>query len=48
LVSPPEPLLDPARLLWEKDLIERRNDCALKHKMTIEAWQEAVNSAKKK
>jgi len=28
-------------LLWEKDVIERRNDCAEKHRLAIEAWREA-------
>ena len=42
LNNPPDPLLDPARLLWEKDVIERRNDCAEKHRLTIEAWKDAV------
>lgn len=42
LNNPPKPFLDPARLLWEKDLIERRNDCAEKHRLTIEAWKDAV------
>ena len=42
LQNPPEPFLDPERLLWEKDLIEKRNQCALKHKLTVEAWTEAV------
>lgn len=41
LNNPPDPFLDPARLLWEKDVIERRNDCAEKHRLTIEAWREA-------
>jgi len=41
LNNPPDPLLDPARLLWEKDVIERRNDCAEKHRLAIEAWREA-------
>ena len=47
LTPPPKPLLDPERLLWEKDIIEKRNQCALKHDLTIEAWQDAIKATGK-
>lgn len=34
----PAPLVDPERLLWEVDLIAAYADCAVKHRLTVEAW----------
>ena len=36
----PEPArLDPDRLIWELDLIAKYQDCATRHRLTIEAWR---------
>lgn len=36
----PEPArLDPDRLIWELDLIAKYQDCATRHRLTIEAWK---------
>jgi hypothetical protein len=36
----PEPArLDPERLIWELDLIAKYQDCATRHRLTIEAWK---------
>lgn len=48
LNDPPVPLEDPERVLWEKELIEVFGDCKTKHRLTIEAWQEALRAADKK
>jgi hypothetical protein len=36
------PLVDPERILWEKALIETYGDCKTKHRLLVEAWQEAI------
>lgn len=38
LPTPPEPLIDHDRAIWEATLIARYADCALRHRMTVEAW----------
>jgi hypothetical protein len=40
-------LLDPERALWEKGLIEAFGDCKTKHRLVIEAWQEALKAKAK-
>lgn len=36
----PEPArLDPDRLIWELSIVSAYNDCAMKHRLTIEAWK---------
>ncbi len=42
LSDPPAPLLDPERALWEKGIIEAFGDCKIKHRLVVEAWQEAL------
>ena len=42
LESPPEPLLDPDRTIWEVGVITAYADCSAKHRLTIEAWQNAL------
>ena len=42
----PDPLIDPARALWESEMIAKYGDCAVKHRLTIEAWERAVNVGK--
>lgn len=38
LNTPPDPLLDPERGLWEQDTVAKYGDCASKHRNTVEAW----------
>lgn len=45
--EPPEVLIDPARLQWELDLVDAYEDCAVKHRLTVEAWQGAVQATNK-
>ena len=47
LPAPPSLLTDPDRATWEVDLIAKYGDCALKHRLTVEAWEEAVKTSKK-
>ena len=47
LSAPPSILTDPDRATWEVDLIAKYGDCALKHRLTVEAWEEAVKTSKK-
>ena len=47
LPPPPSTLTDPDRATWEIDLIAKYGDCALKHRLTVEAWEEAVKIPKK-
>lgn len=47
LTDPPAPLVDPERILWEKSIIEAFGDCKTKHRLVIEAWQEAVKTSQK-
>jgi len=36
----PEPArLDPDRLIWELSIVSAYNDCATKHRLTVEAWR---------
>jgi len=36
----PEPArIDPERLIWELWIVSAYNDCATKHRLTIEAWR---------
>lgn len=43
LPLPPDPLLDPARALWEEALASAYGDCADRHIRTVQAWpKEAV------
>lgn len=47
LSDPPTPLVDPERVIWEKSIIEAFGDCKTKHRLVIEAWQEAVKTSQK-
>lgn len=47
LPSPPDPLIDPDRLQWEADILGSYEDCAVKHRLTVEAWQNAVQRSEK-
>lgn len=38
----PDPLIDPARVIWESSLLLAYADCATKHRLTVEAWREVV------
>jgi len=38
----PNPLADPDRAIWEVEIIAKYSDCALKHRLTVEAWSKAV------
>jgi hypothetical protein len=46
---PPIPavFVDPERVIWEIDVVAKYGDCALRHRKTVEAWQEAVKNSKK-
>lgn len=44
LPAPPSTLIDPDRAVWEVDIIAKYGDCALRHKMTVDAWKQAVKS----
>lgn len=39
----PTPLIDPERVLWESEILARYAECSVKHRLTVEAWLEAVN-----
>jgi len=39
-------LIDPDRAVWESDLIAKYQDCAVKHRLTVDAWRNAVNTQK--
>ena len=43
LQNPPLLMVDPERSLWEADIIAKYIDCATKHRLTVEAWVNAVN-----
>jgi len=47
LSEPPVPLIDPERALWEKGMIEAFGDCKAKHRLIVEAWQEALKAKAK-
>lgn len=32
------PLNDPERVIWQIDLMNAYADCAVKHRLTVEAW----------
>ena len=36
-------MIDPERALWEADIIAKYTDCSSKHRLTIKAWEDAVN-----
>lgn len=38
----PAPLIDPDRALWESEIIALYAECSVKHRLTVEAWLEAV------
>ena len=42
LNNPPAVLVDPERALWESDIIAKYTDCSVKHRLTVQAWEEAV------
>jgi hypothetical protein len=42
LSNPPLVLIDPERALWEADIIAKYTDCSVKHRLTVQAWEEAV------
>lgn len=41
------PLIDPDRALWERDLIAGLADCANRHKLTVKAWNDAIEKGSK-
>lgn len=43
----PKPLIDPARIQWEVDVIYAYAACAARHHATVEAWQGGANALKK-
>ena len=43
----PATLVDPERVIWEIELVAKYGDCARRHRMTVEAWEEAVKKSKK-
>ena len=43
----PEPLIDPARIQWEADVVYAYGLCAARHRATIDAWRGAVQAAEK-
>lgn len=47
LPAPPAVLVDPDRAVWEVEVLAKYADCATKHRLTIEAWTEAVKKSKK-
>lgn len=38
----PNPLIDPDRAIWEIEIMAKYGDCALKHRLTVEAWSKAL------
>lgn len=40
-------MIDPDRLQWEADVLAAYGDCAVKHRLTVEAWREAVKASEK-
>lgn len=42
LPKPPELLTDPERAIWELEIIAKYGNCALRHRLTVEAWSKAV------
>ena len=41
LPTPPAPLLDPDRSVWELAMIALYGDCAGRHRATVQAWPKA-------
>jgi uncharacterized lipoprotein YddW (UPF0748 family) len=35
-------MIDPERALWEADILAKYIDCATKHRLTVQAWVNAV------
>jgi len=35
----PKPFVDPDRLIWEIEVASRYQDCATRHRLTVEAWR---------
>jgi hypothetical protein len=46
LPKPPQPLSDPERAIWELEIIAKYGDCALRHRLTIDAWRDAARQNK--
>jgi hypothetical protein len=42
LQNPPVVMIDPERALWEADVLAKYIDCATKHRLTVQAWVDAV------
>lgn len=38
LLAPPQPLIDPARIEWEAELLTAYADCAARHLATVNSW----------
>jgi len=38
----PTPLIDPDRAVWESDLITAYSLCGVKHRLTVQAWNESL------
>lgn len=47
LETPPNPLADPERAVWEVRIVGMYADCALKHRLLSDAWAKAVQSGKR-
>lgn len=43
LPSVPNPLSDPERAIWEVEIVAKYGDCALRHRLVVEAWTKALN-----
>jgi hypothetical protein len=48
LPNPPQPAIDPERLIWEVGVVSSYADCATRHRLAIEAWKEISKPAPKK
>lgn len=46
LPVPPKPLTDPERAIWELEMIAKYGDCAMRHRMTIDAWRDAAKGGR--
>ena len=44
LETPPNPLADPERAVWEAKIVGLYADCALKHRLLSDAWNKAVKA----
>lgn len=47
LPAVPTVLVDPDRAVWEVEIVSKYADCATKHRLTVEAWTEAVKKSRK-